>query len=613
MLGNRQKITSLEEDFAIIGLDRTESTCAVFGTLDEEVQRAEEYGDALEEALKVSKTKRMKPADKAKARATYRKQKSAIKLKKKKERKKPAFKKKQAKLKKMKKGKKAGAHKRFVVSGLDKIGNLKESLERFACEIDGNKKEEMIKAFESVKKVAGNIANKLDEAEAYVDSMIEMARPEEMAAEYVIAMAMANKAEEEGISLSGKDILDWARTYPQFNKLVDELVAKHGDELQAATDEYGDEPADLVNEFDSATEVGTTAFNLVDDLELAATESTKECSCEDASQCSCEASEGETNEIEDDLSFLDDDDNSTKENLGEMKVVVDDDDMVQAINLNNWDEVVGTEYEGKGQELTIDGQKYKVTGTTGDMVDLEPLDESNKISHNLRNLVQEADGLLDQFRTDALTPKDAEGVLKDMVSYLGGAIKSLIDITKGIKQNQAVGQDAPTDVNKSPENQSEPRKVVGQDDKLDGQDKIKTKNEKRKVAGEDDKLDGVGKKPENQSEPRKVPGEDSELEKSKVAPVKPVGDRNEVGQASIDAKLQTGTGKPDLVQVNKVGKGEVSVYESKLNSLDPFTKELCESVAGKLNEANLKKFQELPTKEMVDTAYSIHAKAKKKS
>lgn len=650
----RRVLSSLEEDFEEIGLNRKVTDVGVFGSLDEELQVAERFGDTLEEALKVQKTVRMSPAERALARADYRKQKSVIKTKRKKLRKKPAFKRHAKKLAKATKGKKKSPRRRFMVTGLEQIGSLQESIQKFAAELDGNKKDEMILALENVASVAGLLAERLDEAEAYVDEISEMQdavcdTDEEFGdKEYGDIDNLADVTddhkggvEDEDVDLSRKKTIADAKKViaqkfgyksPESVKIIssgypmrklDDDDEIEGQIWHVALDEHGDAPVyvDAPNreEAEEAAEEWWSKRTGEKDVEAVHSEVVV---LEDRNEDVDDGGDVGGGEMGDELAFLDDEegedeeDSEDEEEVDESKVEVDDDGTIQAININDWEEVVGSEYEGKGQEITLDGQRYKVTGTAGDMVQLQSLDtesktesKSNRISDNLRTLKTEATELLQQFKKDAITPADAESVLRDMVSYLGGAINTFANIAKGLEgYRDEVGQDQPKEVKPAKLDTEGDREIVGQDKDLDSEGKVAVEKETREVVGQDDP-ESVNKAPEGQSEKRKVTGEDDKLDSVGKAPEGQSEKRTVVGQDKIDDKLDMGTNSPKLNQVNQKGKGELSVIES-LN-LDRFTKELVESVANGLNDENRKQFLALPKQKLVEAAYAVVGSKKK--
>lgn len=114
----------------------------------------------LDEAVKVQKMHRMKPADRSKARRDYRAKRSKIKRAVKKLHKKSAWKKKHKKFIKMKHGRKAGARKRFIMAGIDSIASMAEGLNRGLVNLQEQtlNKPELISVFESI----GGICNKFN-------------------------------------------------------------------------------------------------------------------------------------------------------------------------------------------------------------------------------------------------------------------------------------------------------------------------------------------------------------------------------------------------------------------------------------------------------------------
>lgn len=84
-------------------------------------------------------------------------------------------------------------------------------------------------------------------------------------------------------------------------------------------------------------------------------------------------------------------DMAMKEKPKEESKITMDDDFIQSININNFEEIIGTEYEGIGQEFVSDGQRYKVTGVVGDDVEVRPIDDMKeaKSSSDLVNKMRE--------------------------------------------------------------------------------------------------------------------------------------------------------------------------------------------------------------------------------
>lgn len=561
-----QKLTSLEEDFALIGLNREIKDVSVFGTLNEEIKDSEQWGEKLEEALKIKKLKRMSPADRAKARASYRSQKSKIKLKKKKLRKKPAYKRHAKKLKSLKKGRSAGAHRKFVVTGLEQIGNLQESINQFVQELDGTKKDQMELCFENVKSVAALLADRLDEAEAYVDEMSgENLREGFMKPEIYQGKAYVVDG-NQGIDIVpedvvgdlglkvGEEINDDDPRWEEIKKAISDFTEN------SRIDEIGFQEG-WIGRYSAPGYLDSTGWNIYDSKEEAERELKDMYGDE-------EVEEAEESPVEDgELDFLDDEGESEE----------------------------GEEFEGDEDEEDDDS----VYGG-------EDFQESRRISDNLRTLMTEAEDILSKFKTDVLSPSDAESILRDMVSYLGGAIKTFIDVAKGIEKYSYAGKDDPESNTVKPENQTGDRKVVGQDKDLESEQDLKTTSEKRKVVGDDDKLDMVKVSPEGQTGKRKVVGDDDKLDQETQSPTKTDDKRTIVGQDKLDDKLEMDTNKAKQVPFNQKKAGEISVYES----MDKFTRSLCEDVASKLSEKNRKVFESMPRAKMIETAYEMMSKKK---
>lgn len=183
----------------------------------------------LSEALKAQRLKRMKPAAKAKARRAYRKNKSKISRKLRKLHKKASYKRRQKKLKKLKHGRKAGARRRLVVSGLEAIGALAENLVAGIPTLQEEvmSKGQFLEAFAGIENIANSMCKKYAE-------LISMNEEDEELSYVGQEWDAMDEFEDEGDDVEVDDE-DLTHVGEEWDDAEDE---EEGDEVE---DEYEDE------------------------------------------------------------------------------------------------------------------------------------------------------------------------------------------------------------------------------------------------------------------------------------------------------------------------------------------------------------------------------------
>ena len=114
-----------------------------------------------------------------------------------------------------------------------------------------------------------------------------------------------------------------------------------------------------------------------------------------------------------------------------------------------------SEYDYKDDEDNI-----KAGGKTGDATDKakdapkgnvkaeseeleEDCEEHIDMSDEMVNLRLEAQDAMDKLKTHAISPKEAGDILRDMVQYMGGAMKAYMDLAQGIGKYAYAGVGAP--------------------------------------------------------------------------------------------------------------------------------------------------------------------------
>lgn len=78
--------------------------------------------------------------------------------------------------------------------------------------------------------------------------------------------------------------------------------------------------------------------------------------------------------------------------------------------------------------------------------DSDEMEESKFSSVDMAQLRAEASDSMDKLKTHVISPAEAGVILKDMVTYLGGAMKSYMDLAKSVAKNAYPGEDMPMDV-----------------------------------------------------------------------------------------------------------------------------------------------------------------------
>jgi len=89
------------------------------------------------------------------------------------------------------------------------------------------------------------------------------------------------------------------------------------------------------------------------------------------------------------------------------------------------------------------------------------------LSYEMAKLRTEAEDVLAKMKTSVLTPADAASIVKDMVIYLGGAMKAYIDLAAQVssqyQQGGYAGQGQPADETNAPDDNKNVNKYVGQE------------------------------------------------------------------------------------------------------------------------------------------------------
>lgn len=101
-----------------------------------------------------------------------------------------------------------------------------------------------------------------------------------------------------------------------------------------------------------------------------------------------------------------------------------------------------------------------------------PMEGRIDLSYEMAKLRTEAEDVLAKMKTSVLSPEAASAIVRDMVTYLGGAMKAYLDLSTEIsgEYNQAgyAGQGAPEDVGAGPDTENgQPKKYVGKDEPAD--------------------------------------------------------------------------------------------------------------------------------------------------
>lgn len=132
----------------------------------------------------------------------------------------------------------------------------------------------------------------------------------------------------------------------------------------------------------------------------------------------------------------------------------------------------GWDWEDDSEEEGDDGETMGDDDMDGDMDDDgedeedeedAEVEESRGLEHDLMQLRLEAEDVLDKMKTSVLSPDVAADVLKDMVAYLGGALKSYMDLAASIAPYAYAGQGAPAPVGQGVVPAEGGNKYAGQD------------------------------------------------------------------------------------------------------------------------------------------------------
>lgn len=149
---------------------------------------------------------------------------------------------------------------------------------------------------------------------------------------------------------------------------------------------------------------------------------------------------------------------------GEVDLTLDTDDMSS-------DDEGELDLDDGEVEMGDDDDEIELDIDLSDMPDDEEEEtfESRKVSlsYEMAKFCTEAEDVLAKMKTSVLSPSDAAAIVKDMVVFLGGAMKAYLDIATQVageyEQGGYAGQGAPVDVKDAPEDNGNDNKYAGKD------------------------------------------------------------------------------------------------------------------------------------------------------
>lgn len=394
-----RKVSSIEEDFAAIGIAKKQSAASFFPSEVPDMTR-----EQIEEGLTVQRTKKMSPADKADARRYRQKNKSKLARQKAVRERKPQHQKRQDRVDRLKGDRTAGPRRRFVLSqDLSNMRNEMKALNELRKFHNANNSpKDVAKLLGTLKRISENaqaLCRKyavLEEIKygALRESMIPIEHPE---SEYGWENPDApniNPSNKEG------DPTDYAANSKLKGnvKAEDDMDPSDNQDWWVDVDASGDSMDDMGD-----MEIGDDSVS--DDLNMG----------------------------DDDMSF---DDVGSEDDL-DAELGGDDDEMELDFDLPDDEE-----------EMPMESKR----------VDL---------SYEMARLRTEAEDVMQKLKTSVLSPAEAGSFVKDMVIYLGGAMKAYLDlaaqVTKEYQQGGYAGQGAPEAVGASVDDTDQVKKYAGKE------------------------------------------------------------------------------------------------------------------------------------------------------
>jgi hypothetical protein len=412
-----RKITSLSEDFEALGLVSTK--------LDESQFFPRETPDPelIDEALRVQRTQKMSPADKAKARRYRQKNKSKLARQKTVRERKPQFQKNKEKHARLKGDRTAGPRRRFVLTQENTSAmRLKmKKLEELRKLHNANSPVKVNRLLKTLLQIREN-AQVLSRKFAVLEEI-----------KYGFLKESAIPVEHPG-SEYGWENPD-APNINAGNKVGDATDYSKDSKLKGNVKEDDMDPSD--------NQEWWTDVDSSDD------------ECDDGSDG---LDSDDSDSSFDDADFGDDDlsdDDLSDDDLSDDEIELD-------FDLPDDEEKADEDLKEEGEENSEDDEKELPESKSFKRIDL---------SYEMAKLRTESEEVFSKLKTSVLSPSDAASVVSDMVVYLGGAMKAYIDlaaqISKQYQQGGYVGQGDLAASEGSPEDSKTDKRYVGKDDPAD--------------------------------------------------------------------------------------------------------------------------------------------------
>lgn len=401
-----RKVTTLAEDFAAMGLAEKQSD---YGFFPKETADSNEVAESVEEALTVQRTQKMSPGEKAKARRYRTKNKAKLSRQKAVRDRKPQTQLRKDRQAKLKGDRTAGPRRRFVLS--QDMSNMREQMKalqelRTLHTANNGKKIQNKHLVESLERIISN-AQILCRKYAVLEEIKSGSLREsvDVPVEYPGLSVDWENPDAPNIKPTGKD-MD-ATDYAKDSKLAGNV--KEDDMDPSDNQEWW---VDVDSDDD-----------------------------------------GECGDVEVDMDDMDD--------SGDLDVSMDDGDMSMDDGDMSMDDADSDEMgDSEDDEIELD---FSIDDEEEMAMESKRVD----LSYEMAKLRTEAEDVLAKMKTSVLSPADAASIVKDMVVYLGGAMKAYIDLAAQVsnqyQQGGYAGQGQPNDETAAPEDNKNVNKYAGQE------------------------------------------------------------------------------------------------------------------------------------------------------
>jgi len=397
-----RKVSSIEEDFAAIGIAKKPSGNFFPSEVPDPITE-----DKLDEALVVQRTKKMSPADRAKAHRYRQKNKSKIARQTAVRERKPQHQKRQDRVDRLKGDRTAGTRRRFVLQqDMSNMRNEMKALQELRKFHNANSPKDTKQLVETLKRISKNAQTLCRKYAVLEEIKFGQLKESEIPIEHPESEYGWENPDAPNINPGNKD--GDPTDYASSSKLKGNVKAEDDMDPSDNQDWWSDVSGGDDDDMDMSSD---------DDMDMSADDD-MDMGDEVGSEADLDAELG-----------------------GDDEVIGDDDEMDMDFDMSDDDE------ESPMESKRVD------------------------LSYEMARLRTEAEDVMQKLKTSVLSPAQAGSFVQDMVIYLGGAMKAYLDlaaqVTKEYQQGGYAGQGGSVEVGASVPDNDSVKKYAGREQPAD--------------------------------------------------------------------------------------------------------------------------------------------------